>query len=322
MKRLTRIQHLATCAFLTAVVVGSTPSFAYRMIKNTSTGRVTAGSLVTCTHGGGFTHWTQKRTDWYHNTALKGAGKTQALKNSMAAWTNVSSANHVLRYKATTGAGWATDGKNTLLWAVGNGCGSGCLALTALVLQSGQRIVESDVTFNNNYNWTTNGGNYDTQTVATHELGHALGIHHSEVGGSPPPTMRANYFGSAGRSLESDDKYALQCSQARYPVGGVVPPPVQVSLTVTSEYCYGYVTLAWSSLPYVTRYELYKSRYSNYSGQTRVYNGSATSKFLNAGTGTWYFRVRACNSAGCGAYRNGNRSFTSISGCCTKCHSS
>ena len=95
MRRRTRTSHLATCALLTAAAVAwSTPSFAYRMLKNNSTGRVTSGFRVLCTDGGGFAHWTKKRTNWYHNTALKGAGKAQALKNSMASWTGVSSANH------------------------------------------------------------------------------------------------------------------------------------------------------------------------------------------------------------------------------------
>ena len=63
-----------------------------------------------------------------------------------------------------------------MLWANGNGCTGGCLAITALVLASGQAITETDASFNNSYAWNTNGGNCDVQAVWTHELGHALGI--------------------------------------------------------------------------------------------------------------------------------------------------
>lgn len=192
-------------------------ALAYRMIQNTGVGRFSSGSLVTCNNSGGFVHWTTCNIPWRLNTANQGSGKTTAVQSALASWTNVSSACHNLTYAGTTTAGFVTDGINTLRWATGSGCTGSCLALTALVLQSGQRIVETDVTFNNSVTWTTNGSNYDTQAVTTHELGHALGIHHSNISSSPTPTMYAYYFGSGGRSLESDDRSALQCSQNRYP---------------------------------------------------------------------------------------------------------
>jgi hypothetical protein len=194
----------------------ATPAHAYRLIQNTATGRVTAGNQVTCSDAGGFTHWNTRAIAWRHNTALQGAGAAAALQASMASWTNVADADHVLTYAGTTASGWATDGQNTILWANGNGCTGNCLALTALVLQAGQVIVESDVTFNNNFTWNTNGNDQDVQAVATHELGHALGIHHTELNVSTKPTMFATYFGTGGRTLETDDRSALQCSEWRY----------------------------------------------------------------------------------------------------------
>ena len=196
------------------MIASAVPSHAYRMIQNTSTGRVSAGAAVSCSNSGGFTHWNIRSINWYLNTANQGSGKSTALSSAMASWTNVGSANHVLTYAGTTTSGWSTDGRNTLLWASGNGCTGSCLAITALVLQSGQVIVESDISFNNNVTWTTTGAQYDTEAVAAHELGHSLGIHHSDV--STTATMYAFYFGSAGRSLASDDNAALQCSESRY----------------------------------------------------------------------------------------------------------
>lgn len=214
------VNRLRRSVLFVLLVVGlcsAGSAFAYRMIQNTSTGRVTSGNLVTCSNSGGFVHWTGRDISWYHNTSGQGSGKAAALQAALQTWTNVSGSKYALSYAGTTGAGWSTDGQNTMLWATGNGCTGSCLALTALVLQSGQVIVESDVTFNANYTWTTNGSQYDTQSVATHELGHTLGIHHTEVGTTPRPTMYASYFGSGARSLESDDVNAIRCSENRYP---------------------------------------------------------------------------------------------------------
>jgi hypothetical protein len=190
---------------------------AFRMIQNTTVGRVSAGSAVPCDHSGGFAHWTNSAISWRHNLGNQGSNKATALQNAMQSWTAVGGASHSLSYAGTTTAGFTTDGINTLLWARGNGCNGSCLAITALVLASGQVITESDISFNNRYTWNTNGSNYDTEAVAAHELGHSLGIHHTELTSTPRPTMYASYFGTDGRTLENDDASALQCSQNRYP---------------------------------------------------------------------------------------------------------
>jgi hypothetical protein len=212
------IRRATAILFAAGLLAAVAPAHAFRMIQNTSTGRVSAGAAVACNASGGFTHWTTANIPWYLNTSGQGSNKATAVQASLAAWTNVSNANHSPSYAGTTSAGFVTDGRNTILWARGNGCNGNCLAITALVLQSGQVIVESDISFNSRVTWNTNGSNYDTQAVCTHEVGHALGIHHTELSSTPRPTMYASYFGTDGRTLESDDRAALQCSQSRYPV--------------------------------------------------------------------------------------------------------
>lgn len=204
---------LTLIALAAGVIASAVPSHAYRMLQNFNTGRQTSGNLVPCNDAGGFVHWNQANTLWYHNTANKGSGKDQALFSAMNVWNFVPGASHTLTYKARTNAGFITDGFNVVSWGTNSGCGTGCLALTAVVLHSGQVIQESDIIFNNNYNWTTNGTNYDTWAVASHEFGHTLGIHHSDV---PGATMYQGYQ-AQWNILEPDDKAALQCSQNRYP---------------------------------------------------------------------------------------------------------
>ena len=209
-----------TCLTVLALGLLATKASAFRMIEELSTGRVTSGAAVPCNNPGGFAHWTTATIPWRHNLAGQGSDKAGALQAAMASWTNVSGANHTLTYAGTTTAGFTTDNINTIVWSSGNGCTGNCAALTALVLQPGQVIVEADITFNSSRVWNTNGTDVDTEAVAAHELGHALGIHHTEVVTSPQPTMSTTYFGSSGRTLEADDRSALQCSQNRYPVGG------------------------------------------------------------------------------------------------------
>ncbi|WP_437963406.1 matrixin family metalloprotease [Sorangium sp. So ce260] len=79
-------------------------------------------------------------------------------------------------------------------------------------------IVDADMVFNNVgfcWNDTGNEGCVDTQSIATHEEGHFLGLGHSSEQGT---TMTAYYVvGSSMRTLEDDDVEGV-CTL--YPIGG------------------------------------------------------------------------------------------------------
>ena len=238
---------IIAAAVVLSVSLASTEAFAFRMIQNSGVGRFTFGSAVACNATGGFAHWNNANINFAHNTANQGAGKGTALSNAAASWTGVSGASHNVSVSGNTNAGFVTDGTNTLLWANGNGCTGGCLAITALVLSGGQVITETDVSFNNAFNWNTNGSDYDTEAIAAHELGHCMGIHHTESSKHKGrPTMYANYFGTGGRTLENDDKIALNCAFTRY-------PPAGASMVASGVEEFGLKTGAASDLRLVAR---------------------------------------------------------------------
>jgi hypothetical protein len=208
-----------------AVLIAAGDASAFRMIQNTTPGRTSIGGSVTCTSVGGFVHWNRSQVEMRLNPANQGgeAGVPLALQHALASWTAVTPAGYQLSYGGTTATGFTTDGINTVLWATGNGCTGGCLALTALVIGPGQVLQEADVSFNDAFNWNTNGSDYDVEAIAAHEFGHCLGIHHTEL--TKPrnrPTMYTAYFGVDGRTLESDDRDALNCAFGRYPVAAMI----------------------------------------------------------------------------------------------------
>jgi hypothetical protein len=140
-----------------------------------------------------------------------------------------------------------------VLWSTGNGCTGGCVAITALVIGPGQVLQEADVSFNDAFSWNTNGSDYDVEAIAAHEFGHCMGIYHTDI--TKPrnrPTMYTAYFGVDGRSLESDDRDALNCAFSRYPVAAMVTdeapsaPDDPEGVTLLSRVRDGHATLRYA----------------------------------------------------------------------------
>ena len=185
-------------------------------------GRTPVATVVSCDNLDGFAHWYVPETGvtWYLRST--DASREGALTAALATWTDVPTTGHTLLYggtrSVTTPRIDANDRINLVFWGSHPWCGgnSSCLAITTFSTSGTfepRYIVEADIMFNQSHNWTTG---FDVQAVATHELGHSLGIAHTELTGTPRPTMYAEYFGTDGRTLENDDRAALQCSEDWY----------------------------------------------------------------------------------------------------------
>lgn len=164
--------------------------------------------------------------------------------------------------------------------------------------------------------------------VITHELGHCIGLRHSdyyntsiscnsggnEGGGSEgavhipgtPTTatfngslMNACYnAGSTGEWTASD----ITGLEALYSPNQVPAPPRP--LEALSAQCFGMYDIEWAELPTASTYQLYRSTRASFSSPTKIYDGSNTSDFISVSAGTWYLRARACNAHGCSGWSN------------------
>lgn len=81
----------------------------------------------------------------------------------------------------------------------------------------------------------------------------------------------------------------------------LLPPSKPGGLNSPSNDDNGSYTVSWNSVSTATRYQLQEKK--NSGSWSTIHNGSARSKGLTGkGSGTYYYRVRACNSSGCSSY--------------------
>ena len=150
-----------------------------------------------------------------------------ALRNAIDAWNDVagSSARLVENTSPVQQArtDWGSSSIHLLLFDEDNSSGyfpsgSGTVAVTPIWFYSGGAISDADVLFNGKgFRFTTEGtpGRFDVQDVATHELGHLLGLDHTGVAGaSMYPYVDTTV--SLHRSLAEDDAGGLRHA---YPEG-------------------------------------------------------------------------------------------------------
>ena len=150
-----------------------------------------------------------------------------AVRLGFEAWSKVPSSridfNEDTSPNARARTDWRSDNLHTVLWDTTNesgffGPGSGLVAITPVDFDpSSGRILDADILFNGTKPFSTSNqaGRFDIQNIATHEVGHFIGLDHSAVIGA---TMNpfANTSDTRLRSLEADD---VAAAGSIYPIG-------------------------------------------------------------------------------------------------------
>ncbi|WP_437992195.1 matrixin family metalloprotease [Sorangium sp. So ce145] len=132
------------------------------------------------------------------------------------------------------------DGKNVFQWISSSwpnmlGDVNSVIGVTMPVWSFDGSIVDADMVFNDVgfcWNDTGNNGCVDTQSIATHEEGHFLGLGHS---GERSATMTPYYVvGSSMRTIEQDD---IDGVCALYPIGGTTAASASSAATGGGDSC-------------------------------------------------------------------------------------
>lgn len=139
-----------------------------------------------------------------NNSVADGSGGVNATVNAVKVWGMVNSASTPTA--AVRGVAPAT----IMLNNNGRICNGSCLAATLTGYYSGSTIFDADVYTNTKYKYYSSGeadgcsGEFDIEGIMVHEVGHVIGIGHSNVAGATmyPSVSSCN---PNNRTLEADD---------------------------------------------------------------------------------------------------------------------
>lgn len=244
------------------------------------------------THAGGTMRW-------HYNDANRPASITKAnaiarIQASMAKWS--ASCRITFAYQGETSVGFSIgsgnyDGVNVVGWDA-TGLSAPTTGVTTIAWNGSNTVIDAEIRFNAAYGVTVSS--FDS--TAVHEVGHALGLQHSDVNGavmSGPPS--SSYNGMA--SLGSDD--VAGCVRL-YGAAGGAPSDTQapsvpngIIATAVSSTAINVNWNASTDNVGVTNYQVYR----NGSSMGSVTSTGAAITNLSPST-SYSFTVAACDGVG------------------------
>lgn len=139
-------------------------------------------------------NWSSSTISWRLNTAgsdnVADGSHEAAIQAAFDEWQNVSGSAIRFSRGSDTSSKSAGTSSHVIFFDESNGsgffpAGSGIVAITPISYDTGNgRILDADIIFNGrDWNFSTDGtpGTYDIQDIATHEIGHFVGLDHSPV---------------------------------------------------------------------------------------------------------------------------------------------
>lgn len=156
---------------------------------------------------------------------------------------------------------------------------------------------------------TSSTGNYtltwtSIATTNAYELRERLGsgawntIHNA---GSTMATVNGNASGSWDYQVRACNVAGCSAWSATNTIVVTLPPAQVPTLTAPASNTTGSYTVSWSAIEAATRYELEQRK--DDGAWSKIHDASITSNALIGQTvGSYNYRVRACNAAGCSAY--------------------
>ncbi len=162
-------------------------------------------------------HWDSSAVGWKLNTAgsdnIEDGSHLAALQHAFDSWKDVPGSKVRFTYQGQTGSKNIGGSDHLVLFDENNSTGyfpqgSGTVAVTPIQYDPGTgRILDADIVFNGrDWTWATDhsAGAFDVQAVATHEIGHFIGLDHSPVlSASMWPYVSTRQWQQ--RSLSADD---------------------------------------------------------------------------------------------------------------------
>ena len=206
--------------------------FSYTVMKQTDgAGTYNNYTAVTPNYGNSrtqFVHWQNELiVGYYVNSNGAGDGITwqqtySAVSAGFQEW--AAAPGSYLSFNgldSTTSKINASDDKNVFYWAESHSESAYVdwrltyltLGMTIYTINAQQELLDVDIIMNGvDFNWNVDGSDYDIQAVATHEIGHMIGLGDLIFCPFPPqylPTMCKPYFGIEQRTIELDDDMGI-----------------------------------------------------------------------------------------------------------------